>query len=71
MVGAIIVGRFIFAGIVFLVRRSKRRNVLLDEPDQAADKPVDVFSGDHAELDSRVQAELHSSVRPELDSRAH
>lgn len=66
--GAVIAGLLIFAGIVFLIRRSKRRKRVLDGRDQAADQTI--FTGGKAELDSRVRAELDSSGQAGFDLRA-
>ncbi|MCJ1423169.1 hypothetical protein MMC29_001050 [Sticta canariensis] len=59
IVGAVIVGLLILAGVVYLVRRSKGRRAVLDGPDQSGY----VFTGGKAELDSRVWAELESRER--------
>lgn len=68
IIGAVIAGLSIFAGIVFLIRRSKRRKRVLDGRDQAPDQTI--FTGGKAELGSRVRAELDSSGQAGFDLRA-
>lgn len=71
MVGAVVGGLLIFAGVVFLIRRSKRRNPVLKGPDQAAHQSayMHTFTGYKAELDAGVGFKLDSMVRAELDAR--
>lgn len=66
--GAVIAGFIIFAGVVFLVRRSKRGKPVVGGPDQAMDQSAHMFTDGKAELDSTVRAELDARVRAELDT---
>lgn len=68
--GAVIAGFIVFAGVVFLVRRSKRRNPVVGGPDRAADQSAHIFTGGQTELDSTARAELDVRVRAELNLRA-
>ncbi|MCJ1463318.1 hypothetical protein MMC07_001925 [Pseudocyphellaria aurata] len=71
VVGAVITGVLTSAGIIFLIRRSKRRKrIALGGLDQAADQPADVFTGGKPELDSSVRAELDVTAPAELDARS-
>lgn len=60
VIGAVVVGLLILAGIVLLVRRSKRRKRVLHGPDQAADQSVHIFTSGEAELETSEEAELET-----------
>ena len=57
-------GLSIFAGLVFLVRRSTRRKGFAGGPDEAADHPAHISTVANAELDATALAALDAWNSP-------
>lgn len=57
-------GLSIFAGLVFLVRRSKSRRGFARGPDEAADHPAHISTVANAKLNATAWAELDAGNSP-------